>query len=289
MRWLSPSPQSIVRRHSARSRPCRGREGRNPIWKKQELTDGSATGRVCEMTIGDRFLRDAAVSGAPSRFADQSARPVRPGIPRWSVSVIVAGLDIGEGRPGAPGCRACSWWARAALAPPGPRRRRASARSASVILLVEVSNLQRQLLHGEGRRGDRGCPAVPPERATHRCILGATARDPQWLDRHGRQSGTLIVECTDSRCRSTWLRFCARILAFRWCGGHGRVDGFPGERVLVPSAGPGALDALWNHLISLPPERRRPLRRVGVLGWLAQRAPRWQQEAIKLLVSTASR
>lgn len=30
MRWLSPSPQSIVRRHSARSRPLSRREGEAP-------------------------------------------------------------------------------------------------------------------------------------------------------------------------------------------------------------------------------------------------------------------
>ncbi len=66
MRWFMSHP-GIVRRHSARSGHCRGLR-RNSIWKSG-VTDGFSqlVGSV-RSTIGDPFSRDAAVSGAPSRY-----------------------------------------------------------------------------------------------------------------------------------------------------------------------------------------------------------------------------
>lgn len=81
--------------------------------------------------------------------------------------------------------------------------------------VVEISNLQRQLLHAEG---DVGVPK-PDSAAAHLGALnsgiriesfGAVTRE--WLDAHGRE-WDLVLDCTDT--------FAAKYLVADWCAGAG--------------------------------------------------------------------
>ncbi len=81
--------------------------------------------------------------------------------------------------------------------------------------VVEISNLQRQLLHAEG---DVGAPK-PDSAAAHLLALNSGIRierfghvTREWLDAHGRE-WDLVVECTDN--------FDAKYLVADWCADSG--------------------------------------------------------------------
>ena len=154
--------------------------------------------------------------------------------------------------------------------------------------VVEVSNLQRQLLHGEGDVGD----PKPDSAVRHLNGLNSSVRferyghvTREWLDEHGRE-WDLIVECTDS--------FDSKYLVADYCADSGvplvwgTVVSMAFQVSVFWSAAPAPVPSLT--LRSLHPVKPAPgttpaSPKVGVLGpVVGQAGTAMATEAIKLLV-----
>ena len=157
------------------------------------------------MTIGDPYSREAAVSGRsvalPLHVAPVPYEAGDPALERFRRNWLVSGIgEAGQARLAA---------ARVLVVGAGglgsPVLLYLTAAGVGTIGIcdsdvVEVSNLQRQLLHGEG---DVGVPK-PDSAVRHLRALNSGVRferfghvTREWLDEHGRD-WDLIVECTDS-------------------------------------------------------------------------------------------
>lgn len=172
------------------------------------------------MTIGDPYSRDAAVSGRSVAVSLRCA-PVRyeagdPALERFRRNWLVSGIgEAGQARLAA---------ARVLVVGAGglgsPVLLYLTAAGIGTIGIcdsdvVEVSNLQRQLLHGEADVGD----AKPDSAVRHLSALNSGVRferyghvSRDWLEQHGRE-WDLIVECTDS--------FDAKYLVADYCADCG--------------------------------------------------------------------
>ena len=154
--------------------------------------------------------------------------------------------------------------------------------------VVEVSNLQRQLLHGEGDVGD----PKPDSAVRHLSGLNSSVHferfghvTREWLDEHGRE-WDLIVECTDN--------FDAKYLVADYCADSGvplvwgTVVSMAFQVSVFWSQAPAPVPSLT--LRSLHPVKPAPgttpaSPKVGVLGpVVGQAGTAMATEAIKVLV-----
>ena len=245
------------------------------------------------MTIGDPFSRDAAVSGRTVALALINA-PVPyeagdPALERFRRNWLVSGIgEAGQARLAA---------ARVLVVGAGglgsPVLLYLTAAGIGTIGIcdsdvVEVSNLQRQLLHGEGDVGD----PKPDSAVRHLSGLNSSVRferyghvTREWLDEHGRE-WDLIVECTDN--------FDAKYLVADYCADSGvplvwgTVVSMAFQVSVFWSAAPAPVPSLT--LRSLHPVKPAPgttpaSPKVGVLGpVVGQAGTAMATEAIKLLV-----
>ena len=245
------------------------------------------------MTIGDPFSCDAAVSGRTVALPLIN-RPVPyeagdPALERFRRNWLVSGIgEAGQARLAA---------ARVLVVGAGglgsPVLLYLTAAGIGTIGIcdsdvVEVSNLQRQLLHGEG---DVGVPK--PDSAVHHLSgLNSSVRferyghvTREWLDEHGRE-WDLIVECTDS--------FDSKYLVADYCADSGvplvwgTVVSMAFQVSVFWAAAPAPVPSLT--LRSLYPVKPAPgttpaSPKVGVLGpVVGQAGTAMATEAIKLLV-----
>ena len=245
------------------------------------------------MTIGDPFSRDAAVSGRTVALALINA-PVPyeagdPALERFRRNWLVSGIgEAGQARLAV---------ARVLVVGAGglgsPVLLYLTAAGVGTIGIcdsdvVEVSNLQRQLLHGEGDVGD----PKPDSAVRHLSGLNSSVHferyghvTREWLEAHGRE-WDLIVECTDS--------FDSKYLVADYCAGSGvplvwgTVVSMAFQVSVFWSAAPAPVPSLT--LRSLHPVKPAPgttpaSPKVGVLGpVVGQAGTAMATEAIKLLV-----
>ena len=245
------------------------------------------------MTIGDPFSRDAAVSGRTVALALINA-PVPyeagdPALERFRRNWLVSGIgEAGQARLAV---------ARVLVVGAGglgsPVLLYLTAAGIGTIGIcdsdvVEVSNLQRQLLHGEGDVGD----PKPDSAVRHLNGLNSSVRferyghvTREWLDEHGRE-WDMIVECTDS--------FDSKYLVADYCADSGvplvwgTVVSMAFQVSVFWSAAPAPVPSLT--LRSLHPVKPAPgttpaSPKVGVLGpVVGQAGTAMATEAIKLLV-----
>ena len=245
------------------------------------------------MTIGDPFSRDAAVSRRTVALAlINELVPYEAGDPaleRFRRNWLVSGIgEAGQARLAA---------ARVLVVGAGglgsPVLLYLTAAGIGTIGIcdsdvVEVSNLQRQLLHGEGDVGD----PKPDSAVRHLNGLNSSVRferyghvTREWLDEHGRE-WDLIVECTDS--------FDSKYLVADYCADSGvplvwgTVVSMAFQVSVFWSAAPAPVPSLT--LRSLHPVKPAPgttpaSPKVGVLGpVVGQAGTAMATEAIKLLV-----
>ena len=176
------------------------------------------------MTVGDPYSREGAVRGRAVALP-LLTQPVPfeagdPALERYRRNWLVSGLgEAGQARLAA---------SRVLVVGAGglgsPVLLYLTAAGAGVIGIcdsdvVEVSNLQRQLLHGEADVG----VAKPDSAVRHLSALNSSVRferfghvTREWLEEHGRE-WDLIVECTDSF--DSWPT-TARSPGFPSCGGR---------------------------------------------------------------------
>ena len=245
------------------------------------------------MTIGDPFSRDAAVSGRTVALPLIN-QPVpyeagAPALERFRRNWLVSGIgESGQARLAA---------ARVLVVGAGglgsPVLLYLTAAGIGTIGIcdsdvVEVSNLQRQLLHGEGDVGD----PKPDSAVRHLNGLNSSVRferyghvTREWLDEHGRE-WDMIVECTDS--------FDSKYLVADYCADSGvplvwgTVVSMAFQVSVFWSAAPAPVPSLT--LRSLHPVKPAPgttpaSPKVGVLGpVVGQAGTAMATEAIKLLV-----
>ena len=245
------------------------------------------------MTISDPFSRDAAVSGRTVALALIN-QPVPyeagdPALERFRRNWLVSGIgEAGQARLAA---------ARVLVVGAGglgsPVLLYLTAAGVGTIGIcdadvVEVSNLQRQLLHGEGDVGD----PKPDSAVRHLSGLNSSVHferyghvTREWLDEHGRE-WDLIVECTDN--------FDAKYLVADYCADSGvplvwgTVVSMAFQVSVFWSAAPAPVPSLT--LRSLHPVKPAPgttpaSPKVGVLGpVVGQAGTAMATEAVKLLV-----
>ena len=245
------------------------------------------------MTIGDPFSRDAAVSGRTVALPLIN-QPVPyeagdPALERFRRNWLVSGIgEAGQARLAA---------ARVLVVGAGglgsPVLLYLTAAGIGTIGIcdsdvVEVSNLQRQLLHGEGDVGD----PKPDSAVRHLSGLNSSVHferyghvTREWLDEHGRE-WDLIVECTDS--------FDSKYLVADYCADSGvplvwgTVVSMAFQVSVFWAAAPAPVPSLT--LRSLHPVKPAPgttpaSPKVGVLGpVVGQAGTAMATEAIKLLV-----
>ena len=245
------------------------------------------------MTIGDPFSCDAAVSGRTVALPLIN-QPVPyeagdPALERFRRNWLVSGIgEAGQARLAA---------ARVLVVGAGglgsPVLLYLTAAGIGTVGIcdsdvVEVSNLQRQLLHGEGDVGD----PKPDSAVRHLNGLNSSVRferyghvTREWLDEHGRE-WDLIVECTDS--------FDSKYLVADYCADSGvplvwgTVVSMAFQVSVFWSAAPAPVPSLT--LRSLHPVKPAPgttpaSPKVGVLGpVVGQAGTAMATEAIKLLV-----
>ena len=245
------------------------------------------------MTIGDPYSRAGAVFGrsvaVPLRCAPVPYEAGDPELERFRRSWLVPGVgEAGQARLAA---------SRVLVVGAGglgsPVLLYLTAAGAGTIGIcdsdvVDTSNLQRQLLHGEGDVGD----AKPDSAVRHLSALNSRVRferyghvTRQWLDEHGGD-WDLIVECTDS--------FDAKYLVADYCADAGvplvwgSVVGMSYQVSVFWSEPPGPVPPL--SLRSLHPVKPAPgttpaSTEVGVLGpVVGQAGTAMATEAIKVLV-----
>ena len=245
------------------------------------------------MTIGDPYSRDAAVSGRtvalPLINEPGPYEAGDPALERFRRNWLVSGIgEAGQARLAA---------ARVLVVGAGglgsPVLLCLTAAGIGTIGIcdsdvVEVSNLQRQLLHGEGDVGD----PKPDSAVRHLNGLNSSVRferyghvTREWLDEHGRE-WDLIVECTDS--------FDSKYLVADYCADSGvplvwgTVVSMAFQVSVFWSAAPAPVPSLT--LRSLHPVKPAPgttpaSPKVGVLGpVVGQAGTAMATEAIKLLV-----
>ena len=245
------------------------------------------------MTIGDPYSRDAAVSGRtvalPLINEPGPYEAGDPALERFRRNWLVSGIgEAGQARLAA---------ARVLVLGAGglgsPVLLYLTAAGIGTIGIcdsdvVEVSNLQRQLLHGEGDVGD----PKPDSAVRHLNGLNSSVRferyghvTREWLDEHGRE-WDLIVECTDS--------FDSKYLVADYCADSGvplvwgTVVSMAFQVSVFWSAAPAPVPSLT--LRSLHPVKPAPgttpaSPKVGVLGpVVGQAGTAMATEAIKLLV-----
>lgn len=245
------------------------------------------------MTIGDPCSRDAAVSGRtvalPLLHQPGPYEAGDPALERFRRNWLVSGIgEAGQARLAA---------ARVLVVGAGglgsPVLLYLTAAGIGTIGIcdsdvVEVSNLQRQLLHGEGDVGD----PKPDSAVRHLNGLNSSVRferyghvTREWLDEHGRE-WDLIVECTDS--------FDSKYLVADYCADSGvplvwgTVVSMVFQVSVFWSAAPAPVPSLT--LRSLHPVKPAPgttpaSPKVGVLGpVVGQAGTAMATEAIKLLV-----
>jgi len=245
------------------------------------------------MTIGDPYSREAAVSGRSVALPLINAPvPYEAGDPALERFRRGGGAAAGGGGGGGGGAAA-----RVLVVGAGglgsPVLLYLTAAGVGTIGIcdsdvVEVSNLQRQLLHGEG---DVGVPK-PDSAVRHLSALNSGVRferyghvTREWLEQHGRE-WDLIVECTDS--------FDAKYLVADYCADSGvplvwgTVVRMAFQVSVFWSAAPAPVPSLT--LRSLHPVKPAPgttpaSPEVGVLGpVVGQAGTAMATEAIKLLV-----
>lgn len=245
------------------------------------------------MTIGDPYSRDAAVSGRtvalPLINQPGPYEAGDPALERFRRNWLVSGIgEAGQARLAA---------ARVLVVGAGglgsPVLLYLTAAGIGTIGIcdsdvVEVSNLQRQLLHGEGDVGD----PKPDSAVRHLNGLNSSVRferyghvTREWLDEHGRE-WDMIVECTDS--------FDSKYLVADYCADSGvplvwgTVVSMAFQVSVFWSAAPAPVPSLT--LRSLHPVKPAPgttpaSPKVGVLGpVVGQAGTAMATEAIKLLV-----
>ena len=245
------------------------------------------------MTVGDPFSRDAVVSGRTVALALINA-PVPyeagdPALERFRRNWLVSGIgEAGQARLAV---------ARVLVVGAGglgsPVLLYLTAAGVGTIGIcdsdvVEVSNLQRQLLHGEGDVGDPKPDSAVRHLSGLNCSVhferyGHVTRE--WLEAHGRE-WDLIVECTDS--------FDSKYLVADYCADSGvplvwgTVVSMAFQVSVFWSAAPAPVPSLT--LRSLHPVKPAPgttpaSPKVGVLGpVVGQAGTAMATEAIKLLV-----
>ena len=245
------------------------------------------------MTIGDPYSRDAAVSGRTVALPLIN-QPVPyeagdPALERFRRNWLVSGIgEAGQARLAA---------SRVLVVGAGglgsPVLLYLTAAGIGTIGIcdsdvVEVSNLQRQLLHGEGDVGD----PKPDSAVRHLSGLNSSVHferyghvTREWLDEHGRE-WDLIVECTDS--------FDSKYLVADYCADSGvplvwgTVVSMAFQVSVFWSSAPAPVPSLT--LRSLHPVKPAPgttpaSPKVGVLGpVVGQAGTAMATEAIKLLV-----
>ena len=245
------------------------------------------------MTIGDPYSREAAVSGRsvalPLINAPAPYEAGDPALERFRRNWLVSGIgQAGQARLAA---------ARVLVVGAGglgsPVLLYLTAAGIGTIGIcdsdvVDTSNLQRQLLHGEADVGDpKPDSAVRHLNALNSGVCferyGHVTRE--WLDEHGRE-WDLIVECTDS--------FDAKYLVSDYCADSGvplvwgTVVRMAFQVSVFWSAAPAPVPSL--SLRSLHPVKPAPgttpaSPEVGVLGpVVGQAGTAMATEAIKLLV-----
>ena len=245
------------------------------------------------MTIGDPYSREAAVSGRavalPLINAPVPCEAGDPALERFRRNWLVSGIgQAGQARLAA---------ARVLVVGAGglgsPVLLYLTAAGVGTIGIcdsdvVDTSNLQRQLLHGEADVGD----PKPDSAVRHLSALNSGVRferyghvTREWLDEHGRE-WDLIVECTDS--------FDSKYLVADYCADSGvplvwgTVVSMAFQVSVFWSAAPAPVPSLT--LRSLHPVKPAPgttpaSPEVGVLGpVVGQAGTAMATEAIKLLV-----
>lgn len=245
------------------------------------------------MTIGDPYSREAAVSGRsvalPLINAPVPYEAGDPALERFRRNWLVSGIgQAGQARLAA---------ARVLVVGAGglgsPVLLYLTAAGVGMIGIcdsdvVDTSNLQRQLLHGEADVGD----PKPDSAVRHLSALNSGVRferyghvTREWLEEHGRE-WDLIVECTDS--------FDAKYLVADYCADlgvplvWGTVVSMAFQVSVFWSAAPAPVPSLT--LRSLHPVKPAPgttpaSPEVGVLGpVVGQAGTAMATEAIKLLV-----
>lgn len=245
------------------------------------------------MTIGDPYSRDAAVSGRtvalPLINEPGPYEAGDPALERFRRNWLVSGIgEAGQARLAA---------ARVLVVGAGglgsPVLLYLTAAGIGTIGIcdsdvVEVSNLQRQLLHGEGDVGD----PKPDSAVRHLNGLNSSVRferyghvTREWLDEHGRE-WDLIVECTDS--------FDSKYLVADYCADSGvplvwgTVVSMAFQVSVFWSAAPAPVPSLTLrglHPVKPAPGTTPASPKVGVLGpVVGQAGTAMATEAIKLLV-----
>ena len=245
------------------------------------------------MTIGDPYSREVAVSGRsvalPLINEPGPYEAGDPALERFRRNWLVSGIgEAGQARLAA---------ARVLVVGAGglgsPVLLYLTAAGVGTIGIcdsdvVEVSNLQRQLLHGEGDVGD----PKPDSAVRHLSGLNSSVHferyghvTREWLDEHGRE-WDLIVECTDN--------FDAKYLVADYCADSGlplvwgTVVSMAFQVSVFWSQAPAPVPSLT--LRSLHPVKPAPgttpaSPKVGVLGpVVGQAGTAMATEAIKLLV-----
>lgn len=245
------------------------------------------------MTIGDPYARDAAVSGrsvaVPLHCAPVRYEAGNPALERFRRNWLVSGIgEAGQARLAA---------SRVLVVGAGglgsPVLLYLTAAGIGTIGIcdsdvVEVSNLQRQLLHGEG---DVGVPK-PNSAVRHLSGLNSSVQfarfghvTRQWLDEHGHE-WDLIVECTDN--------FDAKYLVADYCADSGvplvwgTVVRMAYQVSVFWSAAPAPVPSLTLrslHPVQPAPGTTPASTQVGVLGpVVGQAGTAMATEAIKMLV-----
>lgn len=245
------------------------------------------------MTIGDPYARDAAVFGRsvalPLHCAPVPYEAGDPALERFRRNWLVSGIgEAGQARLAA---------ARVLVVGAGglgsPVLLYLTAAGVGTIGIcdsdvVDISNLQRQLLHGEADVGD----AKPDSAVRHLSALNSSVHferyghvTREWLDAHGSE-WDLIIECTDS--------FDAKYLVADYCADSGvplvwgTVVRMAYQVSVFWSAAPAPVPSLT--LRSLHPVKPAPgttpaSPEVGVLGpVVGQAGTAMATEAIKVLV-----
>ena len=229
------------------------------------------------MTIGNPYSRDAAVSGRtvalPLINQPGPYEAGDPALERFRRNWLVSGIgEAGQARLAA---------ARVLVVGAGglgsPVLLYLTAAGIGTIGIcdsdvVEVSNLQRQLLHGEGDVGD----LKPDSAVRHLNGLNSSVHferyghvTREWLDEHGRE-WDLIVECTDS--------FDSKYLVADYCADSG-VPLVWGTVVSMAFQ----VSVFWSAAPAPGTTPASP--KVGVLGpVVGQAGTAMATEAIKLLV-----
>lgn len=245
------------------------------------------------MTIGDPYSREAAVSGRsvalPLNNAPVAYEAGDPALERFRRNWLVSGIgEAGQARLAA---------SRVLVVGAGglgsPVLLYLTAAGVGTIGIcdsdvVDTSNLQRQLLHGESDVGD----PKPDSAVRHLSGLNSMVHferfghvTREWLDEHGHE-WDLIVECTDS--------FDAKYLVADYCADSGvplvwgTVVRMAYQVSVFWSAAPAPVPALTLrslHPVQPPPGATPASPEVGVLGpVVGQAGTAMATEAIKVLV-----